>query len=180
MKRITVIALLALALCGQALAAGPGYTQATVLSVHDVDTFTARVEGFDVAQRVRVADIDGPELRVERRGKLIWPAQPWAALAASWAKAVLTGQTVWLWIFEPDRNGRLVCRVHLPGDVDYALEALRLGHAHAYDRYRPAPAYEAMEDHARRGRAGLWSLPRPIRPEKWRRGAWRGQAASGR
>ena len=39
-------------------------------------------------------------------------------------------------------------------------------------RYVRNKAAYALEDKARREKAGLWSLPRPIAPWKWRQICW--------
>jgi|Deesub1362A_J573_1020465.scaffolds.fasta_scaffold01994_4 endonuclease YncB( thermonuclease family) len=169
MRKLLLICLLLALPASVALAGEPKIIEAKILRVHDVDTVLAEV-GFKRAQSVRVAGIDGPELK-HRRGR--WPEQPWARQAAAWARKLLAGRKVRLIVFETDHYGRLVARVQLLDGTDYGAEAVRLGHAWAFTRYQKIPLYVDLAAYAKLRRRGLWAAPHPVRPGAWRHGAWR-------
>lgn len=127
-----------------------------VTHVHDGDTLTVLVDRAQV--RVRLADIDAPELgqAFGKRSK-----QSLAKLCAGKRAEVDDRGT--------DRYGRTIGNVTCAGLVANA-EQVRAGMAWVFVRYAApnSPLY-GLQDDARRGRAGLWADPSSIQPWEWRR-----------
>jgi len=130
-----------------------------VVGVHDGDTLSARCttpEGLQ-AIKVRVAEIDAPELR-----------QPFgnrsrASLGAlcMMAQATLHPQT-------RDRYGRLVARVECRGQ-DASEHQVRSGMAWVFDRYVTDRGLYAEQEKAQGQGKGLWADRHPTPPWQWRR-----------
>lgn len=68
---------------------------------------------------------------------------------------------------QKDQNGRIVARVEVDGK-DVSLELLRAGLAWHYQRFSGDPGLAAAEKQARAKQIGIWSLPDPIPPWRWK------------
>ena len=127
----------------------------TVERVVDGDTIIFLVTGAKT-QRVRLADIDTPELD-----------QPWGEEA----KVALTG---WaekrqgeIRIVDTDRYGRSVATLRIDGkNINRRLVAE--GHAWVYRRYLRDRALLSLEASAKASGLGLWSGKDVIEPRVWR------------
>ncbi len=136
---------------------------ARVVAVHDGDTITVRVDGH--TEKVRLVGIDTPELQDVRE-----VYQQAAYAAKDYARSRLRGETVTLET-EPrqgDRDGyeRLLRYVILDDGVNFNEEMVRKGYARVYDRFQFTlkTRFKEAESEAKRGKLGVWSLPRG----KWR------------
>jgi micrococcal nuclease len=136
---------------------------AHVVTVHDGDTITVRIDGH--MEKVRLVGIDSPELDDER------PEYRETGYAArNYARSRLGGETVTLET-EPrqpgrDRYGRLLRYVILSDGTNVNEEFVRKGFAHVYDKFEFTlkPRFKAAESEAKRLKLGIWKLP----PGRWR------------
>ena len=140
------------------LAFAPAYAGvlARVVSVHDGDTLTVLIERRQV--KVRLTDIDAPELR-----------QPFGSRSRQSLAELCFGKFASLDVRGHDRYKRTIAQVTCEGH-DANAEQVRRGFAWTYTRYAPvdSPLY-AMQNEARSAHRGLWSDPAPVPPWDWRR-----------
>jgi endonuclease YncB( thermonuclease family) len=129
---------------------------ARVVSVHDGDTLTVVIERREV--RVRLADIDAPEI-----------GQPFGSRSRQSLAELCFGRPAALDIRGQDRYQRAIARVTC-GGTDANAEQVRRGYAWTYTRFAPAdsPLHELQKE-ARAAQRGLWSDPGSIPPWEWRR-----------
>lgn len=127
-----------------------------VVSVADGDTLTLLHGRLQV--KVRLTEIDAPE-----RG------QPFGKRATQSLSALCGGKTARVVLAGTDRYQRTLGRVWCQG-VDTSAEQVRRGLAWVYDQYVTDPSLYALQDAARRSRAGLWTEPAPVSPWLWRQG----------
>lgn len=160
--------LLALA-CGLATVWQPGWARAPVpdwfwaqvVSVTDGDTLRVKAEQGLVA--IRLAGIDAPERK-----------QAFGRRSREHLRQLAMGEAVLVAPRKRDRYGRWVAQVFV-GGTDVGLAQVRGGwawHYTAYAREQPAQEaalYQAAEEAAREGRAGLWRDPDPVPPWEFRR-----------
>lgn len=140
------------------LAVSPAFAdlQARVVSVHDGDTLTVLVEHRQV--KVRLTDIDAPELR-----------QPFGTKSRQSLAEMCFGKTATLDVRGHDRYRRALARVTCSG-TDANEEQVRRGLAWTYARYTRADSpLHAIQQAARSEHRGLWSDPTPVAPWDWRR-----------
>ena len=145
------------------LLAATGTQAAQVVSVHDGDTITVRVDGR--SEKIRLVGIDSPELNDER------PEYRRAAYKArDYARSQLAGGKVTL-ESEPrqndrDRYGRLLRYVILEDGTNFDESIVRKGYAHVFDKFQFArkERFKAAETAAKREGLGIWALP----PGPWR------------
>jgi len=129
---------------------------ARVVGVADGDTVTVVLSG--VERKVRLEDIDAPEL-----------GQPYGRNARSALSALVFGKTVVLRPSGADQYGRLVARVWVAGqDVGLALVAEGLAWESGGSRHADLVS---ADQRAREARRGLWSDNRPTPPWVFRREA---------
>jgi micrococcal nuclease len=136
---------------------------ARVVTVHDGDTITVRIDGH--TEKVRLVGIDSPELQDERQ-----TYRDAAYEARNYARSRLGGETVTL-ESEPrqgdrDAYGRLLRYVILRDGTNVNEDFVRKGYAHVYDRFNFTlkPRFKAAESEAKREKLGVWKLP----PGRWR------------
>ncbi len=127
-----------------------------VTEVHDGDSLTL-VSG-QATYRIRLNDIDAPELRQERgkdsRLSLV------EICGTKQATAEVKGK---------DRYGRTLAVITC-GGVNANAEQVRLGWAWVYVRYAPKDSFlHGFQQEARRARKGLWADAEAIPPWEWRR-----------
>ncbi len=141
-----------------------GSTQSgKVVSVHDGDTITVRIDGH--AEKVRLLGIDAPELDDERRDY-----RDAGYAARDYARSKLGGETVTLESDshqgDRDRYGRLLRYVILRDGTDFNEDLLRKGYAHVYERFEFSMKREFHEAQAeaKREKRGVWGLS----PGPWR------------
>lgn len=126
---------------------------------------------FGMQEKVRLADIDAPE--IEHPGK---PAQPYGEDARRALKSMVGGKDIKVVWREKDRYDRYIGTVYV-GDIDVNAQMVRGGHAWVYKQYAE-PQREAflllLEEDARRVEPprGLWALPvdQQIEPWEFRKG----------
>ncbi len=151
-----VIAVLLLALAGEASAEGTPPWSAEVLKVLDGDSLIVRRGRKPV--EIRLYGIDCPER-----------SQPYADQARDFT-ARLAGQWVKIDSTDVDRHGRVVARVWGPDKKELNLELIRAGLAWWYARYAPREtAYAEAQEAARKAKRGLWADQDPVPPWVWRR-----------
>jgi micrococcal nuclease len=129
-----------------------------VVAISDGDTLTI-LESNNRQIKVRLAEIDTPESK-----------QPYGARAKQELSALAYNKTVIVKAQSTDRYKRVVGRVYV-GNVDVNAELVRRGTAWVYRQYAKDKQLYAIENHARKNRVGLWSLPEAekIPPWEWRK-----------
>ena len=134
----------------------------TVEKVVDGDTIVFQRIGAKT-QRVRLADIDTPELD-----------QPWGIEAKAALKNWAEKRRGEVRIVDTDRYGRLVATLWIDGEnINRRLVAE--GHAWVYRRYLRDRALLRLEASAKANGLGLWSGKDVIEPQVWRR-QWQSNA----
>src|SRR5579875_104115 len=129
-----------------------------------VDGDTVDVVAADGAYHaIRLAGIDAPE-----------HGQAFGRRSTEHLAALIAGRTVAL-DCEPDlSDGRMICKVLLPGGEDVDLDQVRAGMAWHYKQYEDGQssadrqAYSAAECAAMKAHVGLWSDPHPTEPQDFR------------
>jgi endonuclease YncB( thermonuclease family) len=107
--------------------------------------------------RVHVNGVDAPELR-----------QPWGKQARTALEQMVIGQSVDLLPVGPDRGSKLTAVVFV-GEAEVGAALVSAGNAWA-DRHALRPSDAGLcevEQSAREGRLGLWSLPLAQRVAPW-------------
>ena len=129
-----------------------------VVSVHDGDTLTVLIDHRQV--RVRLTDIDAPELR-----------QPYGTRSRQSLSSLCFGKLASLEVRGHDRYNRTLAKVNCAG-TDANAEQVRRGYAWTFVRYtRPDSPLFALQNEARAAHRGLWQDPAPVAPWDWRRNA---------
>ena len=130
--------------------------RAKVVSVHDGDTLTVLVEKRQV--KVRLTDIDAPELR-----------QPFGTRSRQSLADLCFGKIASLDVRGQDRYKRTIAQVTCDGK-DANAEQVRRGYAWTYTRYAPADSpLHSIQHEARAAHRGLWADRAPVAPWDWRR-----------
>ena len=124
--------------------------------MHDGDTLTVLVEHRQM--KVRLADIDAPELR-----------QPFGTRSRQSLSELCFGKTAAVDVRTRDRYQRAVAQVTCDGR-DANAEQVRRGYAWTYTRFARAtsPLY-VLQMQAQSEHRGLWSDPTPVPPWDWRK-----------
>ncbi len=128
-----------------------------VTEIQDGDTLT--LVNWQYTYRIRLADIDTPELAqprgVDARTSLFHICGLKRAVAETRGE---------------DFRGRTLATVTCAG-VDSSAEQVRRGWAWVYPQYAPkgSPLYR-IENEARLARRGLWQDASPVPPWEWRQG----------
>ena len=143
------LALAALCLIAQPVLAGS--FAGRVVSVHDGDTLTVLAQGKQL--KVRLADVDAPELR-----------QSFGVRSRQSLSDLCFDKPVRVSVITREPRGIAVSRVYC-GGVDASAEQIQRGMAWVYRRHASAdsPLY-FLEDQAQRWRVGLWADPAPAPP----------------
>lgn len=141
--------------CAFATAHGADF-DGRVVNVHDGDTVTV-VATVNVQHRVRLADIDAPELH-----------QPFGRRSRESLAHLCAGKQAHVIDRGRDRYGRIIGAITC-ANVDANAEQVRRGMAWVFVRYArsDSPLY-GIEAQARTTAAGLWADPRPVPPWEWR------------
>ena len=127
----------------------------TVERVVDGDTIVFKA-GDAKTQRVRLADIDTPELD-----------QPWGGEAKAALKGWAENRRAQIRIVDTDRYGRLVAILWIDGkNINRRLVAK--GHAWVYRRYLRDRALLRLEENAKANGLGVWSSEDVVEPRVWR------------
>jgi micrococcal nuclease len=128
----------------------------TVERVVDGDTIVFRA-GDAKTQRVRLADIDTPELD-----------QPWGEEAKVALKGWAEDRMAKIRIVDIDRYGRSVATLWVDGE-NINRKLVAEGHAWVYRRYLRDRALLSLEASAKASGLGLWSNEDVVEPRVWRR-----------
>ena len=129
-----------------------------VVRIIDGDTLEVLSEN-GIQTRVRLNGIDAPE-----------KAQPFGQRSRQALTDLTAGKLIQVTGYNRDRYGRLLGTAWY-NSTDINAEQVMKGLAWAY-RYQGnamIPAYERLEETARKNRTGLWSDPAPIEPWRWRK-----------
>jgi len=150
---------LALLLVGLALTLGCGAQAETLIgravTVFDGDSFVLLSGEEQIS--IRLAEIDTPEV-----------GQDWFENAHRALETKIVRQQVRVDVTDTDRYGRSVGKVWR-GERDINREMIAEGHAWAYRQYLRDESLMEDEAAAREAAIGLWSLPDPMAPWRWRR-----------
>jgi endonuclease YncB( thermonuclease family) len=126
-----------------------------VVAISDGDTMTILVRQSQV--RVRLADIDAPEIK-----------QPFGTRSRQSLASMCARTTAHVEGSSKDRYGRVLGRVTCNG-INANAKQVQLGMAWVFERYarRDSPLH-AMQVEARGAKRGLWVDAEPIPPWEWR------------
>jgi len=164
---------------GQHLFAGARHLIESHAPVHQASGDVFRVEKVldgdtvilrGAAQRIRLANIDAPEMS-HGYGR---PGQPFAVQATNWMQRAVEGKDITLRCPEEDRYARRVCVVLLNGQ-DVNKELVRQGLAWANTanlRYLQGKTVLDAQREAQREHRGLWAHGHPTPPWLWRHECW--------
>lgn len=149
MKALLVIVLLSSSLVAETITG-------KVIKVADGDTVTILVN--QVKHRIRLAEIDAPELK----------GQPYGSDSKKLMSRLVFNQRVIVEYSKKDRYGRLIgtVRVNLT-NVNEAM--VKAGLAWHYKHYSKSEVLSRLEQKARADRIGLWADKTPIAPWEFRR-----------
>lgn len=126
-----------------------------VLTVVDGDTFKAKVSGK--TERVRIAEIDAPELK-----------QPFGQEAKVALTALLYSGKVCLSVRGIDFYNRILADVSV-GSISVGRFLVSSGWAWVYTNYSSDVRLLLDEKQAKVLKRGLWQEPSPIKPWIWRK-----------
>ena len=127
----------------------------TVERVIDGDTIVFQGIGTKT-QRVRLADIDTPELD-----------QPWGEEAKAALKVWAENRKAEIRIVDTDRYGRSVATLRIDGE-NINRRLVTEGHAWVYRRYLRDRTLLSPEASAKASGLGLWSSKDVVEPRVWR------------
>ena len=150
--------LLSLPLLALVQAASAQTIEGRIVAVADGDSLTVAADKDKKRHRVRLAEIDAPELK-----------QPFGAESRKSLAEICLKKPAVIEIIETDANKRLIARVKC-ADVDANVEQVRRGMAwvRAGKILPNSPLYE-METNARLRGIGLWAGEKPEPPWEWRK-----------
>ena len=136
----------------------PKVRELTLQAVHiaDGDTFEGR-DG-EKTYRIRLHGIDAPERNQD------FSRKSRETLGRLCRNGPLKAEVV-----QKDRYGRWVCRVYDRNGESINKAMVKEGMAWHFKRYSSDRELQRLEDEARSGRIGLWSLDNPIPPWDYRR-----------
>ncbi|WP_246262243.1 thermonuclease family protein [Aromatoleum evansii] len=145
---------LALASCSLTLPAVAASFSGTTVAVADGDTLTVLKGREEV--RVRLAEIDAPEKRMD-----------FGQVSKRSLSDLCYRKRTEVHVQDVDRYGRVVGRVTCEG-IDANRNQVRNGMAWVYDRYARDRSLYTLQAEAQQARRGLWNAPSPIKPWDWR------------
>ncbi len=137
------------------LLAAPSYGE--VLRVVDGDTVSFQTQSGKKL-RVRLADIDAPELD-----------QPWGPAAKTALEIWAEGKSGSIEIVDTDRYGRKVAYLYV-NDENMNERLISEGLAWVYLDYLRDRSFISVQRDAKSRKEGLWSSADPIQPSTWRSG----------
>lgn len=131
--------------------------QCRVTSVHDGDSMRVRCPGERDTIRVRMHQIDAPELE-----------QPHGKQSRDQLRRLCPrGSEVQIRAHDHDQYGRLLGDLSCGGtNVNEAMVAS--GAAWVYDRHVRDRRLYRLQEEAQAARRGLWARPNPVAPWRWR------------
>lgn len=130
----------------------------TVSHVHDGDTLRADCPGQKKTTRVRIRQIDAPELD-----------QKYGIASRDFLRNLCPkNEAVKLYVTSKDQYGRLLADAECNGQ-DVGITMVGAGAAWVYERYADDPALVAAQNRARQSRSGLWRHNDAVAPWQFRR-----------
>ncbi|QIM49862.1 thermonuclease family protein [Pusillimonas sp. DMV24BSW_D] len=132
--------------------------QCEVTSVHDGDSMRARCPGMKDTVRIRIHQIDAPEIG-QAYGK---------TSRDTLRRLCVRGRTAAFSIVGKDDYGRLLAGVECR-QKDVATTMLESGAAWVYRQYQHDKMLVQMEQRAREAKRGLWQNPNAQAPWEYRR-----------
>ncbi|MFA5596650.1 MAG: thermonuclease family protein [Pusillimonas sp.] len=158
----TVLAAIAAAWLGYSADHGPvaasQVLQCTVSHVHDGDTLRASCPGQKKTARVRIRQIDAPELD-----------QKYGIASRDYLRQICRkGDPVELNVNSVDQYDRLLADVHCNGN-DVGLTMVSAGAAWVYDQYAESKLLVDAQKQAQHARKGLWRDRDAVAPWQFRR-----------
>lgn len=129
----------------------------TVATVHDGDSMRVRCPNEGGTQRIRMAQIDAPELD-----------QAYGTRARDHLRRLCTkGSPVTIQVVGTDQYGRMLGNVSCNGK-SVNEELVSAGAAWVYDRHVIDHTLYTLQDEAKQARRGLWAERNPEAPWRWR------------
>ena len=157
--RLSVIAVIwaTFVVIGSPLAFGSEILECRVVSVHDGDSMRVRCPQQRQSLRVRMHQIDAPELE-----------QPYGAQSRDQLKALCPANSrARIHVQGTDQYGRLLGDVYCRGkNLNHQMVAS--GAAWAYRRYVTDTELPRLQRRAEQARRGRWGESNPIQPWRWR------------
>ena len=130
----------------------------TVSHVHDGDTLRATCPGQTKTTRVRIRQIDAPELD-----------QKYGIASRDFLRNLCRkGEPVTLTVSSKDQYGRVLADARCD-DQDVGLAMVGAGAAWVYEQYAQDPALVTAQNQARQNRRGLWRHADAVAPWQFRR-----------
>lgn len=131
--------------------------ECTVASVHDGDSMRARCPGFKKTVRIRLEQIDAPEIE-----------QAYGTKSRDYLRSLCPiGKSVTVHDVGRDVYQRHLGRIFC-GGKDVNAEMVTSGSAWVYDHYADDAALYRLQKEARLQRRGLWRAGAPVPPWKFR------------
>jgi len=127
-----------------------------VVGIADGDTFTLLTKSKQQV-KIRLYGIDCPEKK-----------QDFGQVAKQKLSALIFNTNVTAKKINIDRYGRTVAIVYDASKNCINEELLRTGLAWHYKKYDNNPAWEKLQNDARKNKSGLWSQPNPVAPWDYR------------
>ncbi len=127
-----------------------------VIAVKDGDTIVV-LDSLNIQHTIRIADIDCPEKLQEFGKKAKWFVSK--EIFSSFVEVIEKGK---------DRYGRTIGYVFYK-NKNLSEELLKKGLAWHYKKYSDSANFQKLENIARENKIGLWSMPNPIAPWKFRK-----------
>ena len=131
-----------------------------VIRVLDGDTVD--VMDVDRSYRIRLAEIDAPEISHGRDS-----SQPFGQKSRASLANMIAGKTVNVVYVDVDKHGRIIGTLYCD-DQSVNAAQVRYGMAWVYRRYSHSDALLRLEQEARNARRGLWEDPNAVPPWKFR------------
>jgi len=130
--------------------------QGKCVGVHDGDTITVLVDSRQI--KVRLEGIDAPEL-----------GQDFSQRSKRFLSNLVFGKEIVVKEHSIDRHGRTVGRVYVD-DRNVSPEMAAAGMAWHFKKYSSDTILARLEEAARMGKIGIWSIANPIPPWDYRAG----------
>lgn len=131
--------------------------------VHVADGDTITVLSYKGKEKVRLAQIDAPEISHFGSAN-----QPYGKEATIFLKSLVANRSVRVEVEDVDRYGRNVGTVYASGN-NVNREMVKNGYAWVYRQYAKDSMLMSLEKTARTKRIGLWTLDNPIYPPDFRK-----------
>ena len=157
--------LLAVWLCGLAIGAHAEQFYGRVIVVIDGDTVLVLKRGHPL--KVRLADIDAPEVAHPGRGGQPSDFQPYGPESTAALKRMVLHKRVRVETLAIDKYGRTIALLY-DGKINVNEEMVRRGMAWEYSHYHSDRRFIALQQQAQQAKRGLWRQHDPTPPWQWR------------